>query len=326
MDNILIIVPTYKPKKELFLPFIKELSNTFKNILIVNDGSGSIYDKLINETKKYNCIIINHDKNYGKGHALKTGFKYAIDNNYICTVACDCDNQHSVKDIYNCSKVLLENKNKLVLGVRDFSKSNVPFRSRFGNIITRNIFNIFLNNKITDTQTGLRGQSNDLMKKIINIEGEKFDFENNVLIYCSLNNICIKEVNIDTIYINKNKSSNFNPIKDSLCIYKNFYKYILPLIVCSIINIIIFVLLPFNNLINNYISLFLSSLLYYFLHDRFFYKHNYCNVLLIDLLIIYIISFIVYKFFKINLLIKVLIDLVYIILFYLLKHKKCNNS
>ena len=78
--------------------------------------------------------------------------------------------------------------------------------------------------KINDTQTGLRGIPNDFIKKIINLNGSRFEYEINVLKYAVKEKVLIKEVMINTIYIKKNKSSHFKAFKDSFMIYKEMIK------------------------------------------------------------------------------------------------------
>ncbi len=116
---------------------------------------------------------------------------------------------------------------------------------------------MFIGLKITDTQTGLRGLSKKLTEQFITTKGERYEYETNMLIDCKIYNIDIKEVGISTIYINDNKTSHFNPIKDSIIIYKLFTKYILSSLSSFVLDILLFVLF-INMLIektNNYILL-----------------------------------------------------------------------
>lgn len=223
-----VLIPTLNPN-ELFIKYCKDLSK-IKNIdiVVVNDGSKDdlkyIFDKL-NNIK--NCVVLTHPINLGKGSALKTGFKYFLskytkeDTNGIITA--DSDGQHDINDIIKIS-MELNNTSSIVLGVRDFNKENVPFRSRYGNKITTMLIKLLYGKKINDTQTGLRGLSFDYISDCLNISGERFEYEINMLIDAIKSKVEIKEVNIKTIYINNNNESHFNPIKDSFKIYKVIFK------------------------------------------------------------------------------------------------------
>ena len=60
---------------------------------------------------------------------------------------------------------------------------------------------------------------------MLEIEGERFEYEMNVLLTCSTKKIKITEIQIDTIYIENNSGSHFNSVKDSIKIYKEIFKY-----------------------------------------------------------------------------------------------------
>ena len=242
MKNIFIVVPTLDPEEDIMSSFIEKLQKEFENILVINDGSNKIHDKFFDGLEKKGIVVFKHYKNLGKGRALKNAFNYLL-NNYSDiegVITCDCDGQHSVKDIKKCAKSLLKNKDKLILGVRDFDKSNVPNKSKFGNKITRNIFKLFIGLEISDTQTGLRGLSKDLMTKFMDLSGERYEYETNMLIDCKEESIEIEEVGIETIYLNSNANSHFNPLKDSIMIYKLFMKYFLVAISSFVLDIVLF--------------------------------------------------------------------------------------
>ena len=145
-----------------------------------------------------------------------------------------------MKDIEKIAHEVIKNKDKLILGVRNFHKENVPSKSKFGNIITRNIFKIFIGLNISDTQTGLRGLSKELLYKFMDLQGERYEYETNMLIATKDENIPIKEVEIETIYLNSNTNSHFNPLLDSIMIYRLFMKYFLAAFSSFLLDIIIF--------------------------------------------------------------------------------------
>lgn len=243
MKNIFIVIPSLDPEEDVMSKFITELQSEFKNILVINDGSKDVHNKFFDSLEKKGIKVIRHYRNLGKGRALKDAFNYLL-NEYPDiegVITCDCDGQHSVKDIKKCAKSLLKNKNKLILGVRDFDKDNVPTKSKYGNKITRNIFKIFIGLTISDTQTGLRGLSKELMNKFLDLSGERYEYETNMLIACKNENIEIEEVLIETIYLNSNANSHFNPLKDSIMIYKLFMKYFLVAFSSFLLDIILFI-------------------------------------------------------------------------------------
>ena len=240
-EDIVVLIPVYDPNEEIMDKFLDKLTKKFKKIVFINDGCNQKHDKYMKKiAKKYPAL--KHHVNLGKGRGLKNGINYIL-NNYPdakVIVTADCDGQHSVKDIKKCSDMALKNMDSLILGVRDFSDKLVPARSKFGNVITRNVLYSFVGQRVSDTQTGLRAMSMDVARKLIDVPGERYEYETNVLIETKAKQIPIKEVVIDTIYINNNETSHFNPVKDSMRVYKLFTSYILFTLFSYIIETIIF--------------------------------------------------------------------------------------
>lgn len=224
MINVIPLIPSFNPTN-ILIEYVENLyKNGFKKILIIDDGSKDkqIFEKL----KKFDyCIVLTHQINLGKGAAIKTGFRYYTRNlkeKYAGIITLDDDNQHSIEDALKLLK--FNDLNSLILGVRNFNLKNVPFKSRMGNKITSFMFKLVYKKKISDTQTGLRLYPNNLIEKLCYLDGNRFDFETNVLIYCIKKEINITEISINTIYINDNKASRFKPFSDSVKIYKQFFK------------------------------------------------------------------------------------------------------
>lgn len=253
MQNISIVIPSLNPDEKLIEVVEAIINKGFKTIIIVNDGSSSEYEKYFEHVREYEeCVILKHHKNLGKGRALKTAFNYFLNTypDYIGLVTVDADNQHHIDDICNCAKALQTNSNSLILGCRNFDLSNIPLKSKLGNKITKFVFKSLCGINISDTQTGLRAVPAALVKDFLDIEGERYDYETNMLIEAKRKNIELSEVKIRTIYIENNKSSHFKPLRDSAKIYFLILKFCSVSFLSSIIDLGLFSLfmILFRNL------------------------------------------------------------------------------
>lgn len=330
MKNIYIVIPTLDPDIKIMEKFINELKKECPNILVVNDGSKSEYKDFFKKLEKSGIEVFEHYKNLGKGRALKNAFNYLLNEkkNLVGVVTCDCDGQHGVKDIKNIATMISLDKDELILGTRDFDATNVPLKSMLGNKITRMIFKNFVGIKITDTQTGLRGLNANLMNIFMDSIGERYEYETTMLIACKNKDISIKEVIIDTIYIDNNSNSHFNPIKDGMRIYKLFASYFIGAISKFIINIILFMslinILNNNILLTTFIAGILTYLMYYFSHTKKtingvnFLKYYF--IIIIELLLSGLLVMFMDKIMPL-LLAKFVIDLILECLFLYLKNK-----
>ena len=281
MKDIFVIVPTLNPNVEIFESFLNKLKKEFKNILVYDDGCRSEYQDFFKKLEKDNIIVLHHYVNLGKGRAMKDAFNYLLNEypNIKGVVTADSDGQHSVNDIKKCAELILKNPESLILGCRNFDNDNVPKRNKFGNKTTRGVLKLFVGIKVTDTQTGLRGLPKNVMVKFIITKGDRFEYETNQLIDTISKDVNIKEFEIETIYLdNSNAESHFNPIKDSIAIYKVFLKYIVASFSSFLIDIILFSLfskiinLEFNILLATILARVMSSIYNYFINSNLVFK------------------------------------------------------
>ena len=248
--NIIIMIPSLNPDHKL-VNYVKQLTQQdFREILVVNDGSSALYDPIFDEIRQMDkCTVITHEVNQGKGRALKTGMKYVLEHHPDCVgiVTGDADGQHRLEDTLNVANALLEDDNRLVLGSRNFNSPNIPARSSFGNKLTSMVFAVMFGQKLMDTQTGLRGISLKIVPSMLEIDGERFEYEMNMLIECRRRKIPIDEIPIETVYIDENSSSHFNPIVDSVKIYwlifRSFFSFIFTSVSCTLLDLLLFTLL-----------------------------------------------------------------------------------
>lgn len=235
--DLTIIVPSYNPDEKLKKVVDGLREKGFHDIIVVNDGSDEKHQEPFEMAGK--CTVIHHKVNKGKGRALKTAFAFCLENrrDSLGVITVDGDNQHHPDDVYACGKALLENRQSLVLGCRNFKGDDVPPRSKFGNGMTKGIFKFLCGLKISDTQTGLRAISMMRLPEMMEVKGERYEYETNMLLETKNMELPIYEVPIRTIYINENESSHFNPIKDSIKIYSMILKFFMNSILSTLIDL-----------------------------------------------------------------------------------------
>lgn len=234
-----IIIPAYEPDKKLLM-LIKDIKeNSDYDIIIVDDGSSNIYNFIFIKAKLDGCTVLTHKTNLGKGAALKTAFNYLLQENTEedGVVCADCDGQHTWQDIKKIAESITWHKNTLLLGCREFTGS-IPLRSLIGNKITKYIFSFASGCKIADTQTGLRGFSIEMLPWLIQVKGNRYEYEMNQLLEAKSSGYNLYSIPIKTIYENNNIRSHFRPVRDSIKIYLPILKFSLSSVSCGIIDFI----------------------------------------------------------------------------------------
>lgn len=241
MRKRIALIPSYEPDDALLKVVTELLENSF-TVVVVNDGSSEQYNEIFNKLPK-EVHYLAYEVNQGKGHALKYGFSYIKDHfdEDTIIVTLDSDGQHRVVDAMKICEVCEEN-NGIVLGSRFFGKGT-PRKSRFGNFMARMTFLISTRHKVYDTQTGLRAFDYSLLERLIGIKGERYEYEMNVLLDAVRHNIPLKEERIETIYINDNAGTHYNPFKDTLRIFKEVIKFSLSSLIGFLVDYAAFTLL-----------------------------------------------------------------------------------
>ena len=284
-SNLAILIPAFNPKQNL-IDLVIELSNfKFGQIVIVNDGSSSqsqgVFDVL---NKMDNVNIITHPFNKGKGMALKTGISYI--KNKITKIdgliTVDSDGQHLSEDIKKIANEVPNRKNDIIFGVRSFDE-NIPFRSKFGNKITKSLLYIFNGISLDDTQTGLRYLPISILDELLNLPGEKYEFELECIFAIKTLGYNITQIQIQTIYINDNNDSHFRPLIDSARIYLVFIRFSFASLLSFGLDITIFAFFISyldSILYATFLARIISGLFNFYLNRSFVFKVSKSNHLL----------------------------------------------
>lgn len=219
----LILIPAYQPDEAVLGGLLAELARLdIAGIVLVNDGSGPLYDDVFDRLAQSHGIkLLIHEDNQGKGAALRTGFAYIKRMNpgasHVATV--DADGQHLPADVARVLDLAARHPESLVMGARTF-KRDVPWRSLLGNRITYYLFRGLVGRDVADTQTGLRAVPVRLLDRIIPLGAGRYAYELQMLLTLIQDGVEIKEVPIETVYEDDNASSNFRPVQDSYLIYR----------------------------------------------------------------------------------------------------------
>lgn len=279
-----MIIPAYNPDDKIYPLLDGLVAAGFQHIVVVDDGSRPacrpIFDTI---AAKYACLVLRHHVNLGKGRALKTAFNAVLNDCPTCVgaVTVDADGQHTVADTIACAEALIAHPDCLVLGCRDFAAEHIPAHNRAGNVLTRTVVRWLCGIRVSDTQTGLRAISVKHMQLLMNTKGERFEYEMNMLLDTKDQGIPLYEVPIQTIYIEENQTSHFNPLRDSIKIYSVFLKFLASSLSSSVLDILLFsifvaVLKPLTAALYIYISTIgarlLSALYNFILNKRRVFK------------------------------------------------------
>ena len=239
-NRYIALIPAYEPDDKIG-KLTDELIEKGFDIVVVDDGSGPDFAELFEELSQ-KVTVLTHVNNRGKGAALKTGLSYI--NRYMAytesvltpagaetvsgrdavIVTVDADGQHLPEDVLRVAEISAQRRDALVLGSRAL-KEDIPARSRFGNTVTRHVYSAATGVHIHDTQTGLRAFHRSLIPRLLKIEGDRYEYEINMLMQLAAEGVPIIEESIETVYENNNSGSHFRTVRDSFRVYKEILKF-----------------------------------------------------------------------------------------------------
>lgn len=222
--RVLVIIPTYNPPESL-PDFCRQiLGQGFGHVLLLNDGSLPAHAPVFGDCVLPGVTIQGYATNRGKGNALKCAIEFALSNlpDFDYHLFCDDDGQHSLKDLCRIADQGLAKDSAFILGVRDLRL--MPWKSYIGNFTMRVSLRLTHGLEVPDTQCGLRLLKNTSSLKLLSIKESKFGFELQALILLSQELPTLETMEIETIYIDKNSATRFDPVRDSLDVLRSLFK------------------------------------------------------------------------------------------------------
>ncbi len=193
------LIPAYNESKHI-ASIVRQVAKIGLKPVVIDDGSTDDTREIAVES---GAICIRHDRNKGKGEALKTGLEHILKHytNFDYLILIDADNQYAPREALKILHELEEAGADFVMGYRNWSI--VPFRHQLGNFVWRTAFNILFGTKLKDTNCGLMGFNKKAVQKIKdNILGG-YIVDNSILIGVLKNRLKISQVEVEVSYHRK---------------------------------------------------------------------------------------------------------------------------
>jgi glycosyltransferase involved in cell wall biosynthesis len=242
--NVAVLIPAYRPGDALPRIVAAATSGDVRAVVVVDDGSGPLFRQTFDELASLpRTHVVRHGLNLGKGAALKTGLNHILASfpDIAGVVTADADGQHDPADILELARQVQEHPEALILGVRRFG-TDVPLRSRLGNLLTKSVVRVVMGERISDTQTGLRGIPRRLIPELLRMTSSGYEFELDMLTAAKHLRIPHLEIPIRTIYEPGNPTSHFEPLRDSMRIYFVLLRFSLVSLATAVIDNLVFYL------------------------------------------------------------------------------------
>jgi glycosyltransferase involved in cell wall biosynthesis len=206
-----VLIPTYNNEKTL-KQVIDAVRLYSPNIMVVNDGSTDSTAEIL--SKEEGIHIVSYENNRGKGYALKTGLREAINLGYKYAITIDSDGQHYADDIPVFINEIKENPNSLLVGARNLQAENMPSKNTFANKFSNFWYKVETGITLSDTQSGFRLYPLDFINSTRFIT-RGYEFEVEVIVRAAWKGLLVKNVPIKVFYPKaEERVSHFKPLRD----------------------------------------------------------------------------------------------------------------
>lgn len=181
-------------------------------VVVVNDGSR---DRTAEVAQDSGARILTHSVNLGKGAALKTGFRYALDRCCDAVITLDADGQHLPSEIPRFIATYQDTNADLIIGSRSHLFHGMVGRRRAANRFSAWSISRTAGVAIDDSQSGFRLYSARLLRAIP-IRAEGFAAESEVIVRAGRGGFRIVSIPIDLGFVNGISTSHYRPVLDTL--------------------------------------------------------------------------------------------------------------
>ena len=212
--NGCVVLPTYNNHKTLagVLDRILEVIGEDIILIVVNDGCTDNSPEIL-EAYRERIVLINNEKNCGKGFSLRRGLRKAIELGFDHALTIDSDGQHYPEDIPLLVEKAIEHPGSVIMGSRNMAQDGVPGKSSFGNRFSNFWFLLETLISLPDTQTGYRIYPLKPMKRM-RFFTRKFEFEIEVIVRLAWKRVPFHPVAIRVKYDPDERVSHFRPGRD----------------------------------------------------------------------------------------------------------------
>ena len=193
---------------------IKKSLNYVDKVVVCDDGS---VDLTSERAKNAGAVILKHEKNSGKGAAMKSLFQYAKDVDADIVVTIDGDGQFLPEQMQSLIDPILENNYDLVIGNRFSDAKEMPSYRKAGNKMLDKMTKMAADLPFSDTQSGFRSYSKKAIE-LINFSTNGFGVDSEILIDAANKGLKIAEKDVTVLYNTGEKTSTKDPVSHSMSV------------------------------------------------------------------------------------------------------------
>ena len=204
------IIPAYNEENTI-AKVILRTRQYVDSVIVCDDGSTDMTFKI---AESLGAKVARHGERRGKGEALRTLSKEAMEQNPDILVTLDGDGQHDPDQIPMLVKPIETGRSDVVVGSRyvDGGKMDAPLYRRFGLRVVNFLYKKVAGVRINDTQSGFRAYSQKAFEFLMQCDAGGYGIEGEQLVVASKNGLRVMEVPISVSYNGLAETSKSSPL------------------------------------------------------------------------------------------------------------------
>jgi glycosyltransferase involved in cell wall biosynthesis len=213
--NVAALIPCYFEEKHI-RDVASRSAKQLDLVLVVDDGST---DKTSDEARAAGVEVVKHEKNAGKGAAIKTGLRNLLDRPAVeFILILDGDGQHLPEEIPAFLEAANSTGAPMIVGNRMGDTRDMPFVRRMTNRYMSWTISRVIGEHVPDTQCGFRMFARGLASEFLTTESAAFDFETEMLAIAARKGCAIGAAKVSTVY--GDEVSKIHPVRDTLKFFR----------------------------------------------------------------------------------------------------------
>jgi glycosyltransferase involved in cell wall biosynthesis len=200
---------------------VEGLQGAVERTLVVDDGST---DGTVAIARQAGAEVIEHGRNRGKGHAVRSGISWAAARHFTHVLVLDGDMQHLPAEAPRLLEAAARCGADVVLGQRRFGREIMPASRYHANRIGSLALSWFVGRRVFDTQCGFRVFRIDPLRRLT-LRAREYDIETEMLVKLARLGARIATVPVTAVYAGQR--SKLRPVRDTTrtCFLAVYYRF-----------------------------------------------------------------------------------------------------
>jgi glycosyltransferase involved in cell wall biosynthesis len=215
------VIPAFNEVRSI-ATVVEGIGRSVDRVIVVDDGST---DGTAERARAAGADVVVHERNRGKGHAVRTGLARIVDGHFTHVLLLDGDMQHLPEEAASLLAEADRSGADVVLGVRRFERDRMPASRYHANRIGSRVLSWFVGIPVGDTQCGFRVFRVDALRPL-RLTATGYEIETEMLVKVCRRGGRVATVPVTAVYAGQ--ISKLRPVPDTTrtCFLAVYYRFL----------------------------------------------------------------------------------------------------